>query len=689
MNKVQVTAKRDFIKTLTTASPVAALEELIWNGFDASSECVSVFLDTNKLNGLETIRVRDYGFGINHSHLNSLFGNLGESWKRNVSKTSGRALHGKNGKGRFKSLALGSIVEWNTAYKDETGKIKTYKITGTSDEVDNFSISEPTEIDNDQTGTEVIITNLFPSSEALLSGKVRIELAKKFAIFLTEYPGLTLIHDGFKIDPVTVLSYQKDYSLDDIDLGNNSKVNVEITVIEWNIKTERHLSLCDAKGITLHDLPTGHQIRAPGFNYTAYIKTDLFKELDKQNQLILGEEHPLTNIIIDAAKGKIREHFRKRIAETQSKLVERWKEEQIYPYEDNADVGPVEFAERQVFDIIASNVENYLPTFEVSDYKSKKFTFRLLSQAIRTNPDTIQEIITEVLGLKKEDQDDLAELLRKTPLTSIISTAKIVANRLNFLVGLENLLFDQNTKKLLLERDQLHKILERESWIFHEEFTLSGSEQRLEEVLEKHLHHLGEREDNPKKVLLSDGKTGRIDLIFHKVVEARTGEYDYLIVELKRPSKKIDDEVITQIKKYARAIATDERFHGVPAKWTFVAISNEFDDFAKSEANQRGWPRGKVSDDAELNIAVWIKTWAEIINDARARLTFVNDYLVYEADRDSAKEYLQKAHSKFLPSSDEIIKKEEEKEERRKTKQLKKVSGSEKSIVENSDMTNL
>lgn len=306
-------------------------------------------------------------------------------------------------------------------------------------------------------------------------------------------------------------------------------------------------------------------------------------------------------------------------------------------------------AERQVFDILAVNVQSYLPSFEQSDNKSKKFTFSLLAQALRQNPESVRIIIGEVLGLKKETQDELANLLKQTSLSSIISSSKVVANRLNFLIGLETLLFDSESKKKFLERDQLHKILEKEAWIFHEEFTLAGSEKRLEDVLQKHLGELGVREDNPEIVDLGDGKTGRIDLMLHKAVQPRTGEFDYLIVELKRPRQKINSDVLTQIEKYAIAVANDERFHGVRVKWNFLAISNEIDEYAKRKARQRNKPEGLVFEDGELNITVWVKSWAEVIRDARAKLLFINQQLQYEANHESAKAYLQEAHSKFIP----------------------------------------
>lgn len=654
MGIIQVTAKKDFIESLTSARPIAALAELIWNGFDAKSDKVQVFLDLNDMNGLQSVRVRDFGKGIVFSEADKLFGSLGDSWKKAAVRHDGRSLHGKNGKGRFKAFALGSQVEWATTYKSN-GKSHSYKIIGKSSALDNFDIGNVTEIEADVSGTEVTIHNVISDFRSLKDETAQMSLAKIFAVFLTEYPEASIEYDGNNIDPAAVQSHREEYTLGDIVLSGERKVPVSVVIIEWNIPTERVVHLCDSAGISLHETPAGQQVRAPGFNFTAYIKSDHFRELDKTGLLALADLHDDVQAIVRAAKSKMKEHFRRRLASSHSQIVEKWKKEEIYPYEEKQDIGPVEFAERQVFDILAVSVQSYLPSFEDSDLKQKKFTFFLLAQAIRQNPDSVQFIIGEVLGLKKEAQDDLALLLEKTPLSSIISSAKIVANRLDMLNGLEALLFDKESKKKLLERDQLHKILETEAWLFHEEFSLAGSEQRLEEVLRKHLAVLGPRQDDPNTVEVGEGKTGRIDLMLQKVIQPRTGQYDYLIVELKRPSQKINDEVLTQIKKYAMAVAGDERFCGVPAKWTFVAISNELNSYARKDANQRGRPKGQVYDDPELNITVWVKEWAEVINDARSRLRFVNEQLSYEADRDSAKAYLKRTHAKFIPDFSEEV----------------------------------
>lgn len=647
MTKIHVTAKRDFLESLANGKPMDALAEIIWNVFDADATRVQVFLQLNAIDGIESIRVRDYGYGIDRQKVENLFGNLGDSWKKRQHRQNGRALHGKNGKGRFKVFGLGQDVEWRTAYKEKE-KLFTYTIKGSAQSLDDFDISDPVESNSASLGTEVTIHNLKKDFRSLRRDTAPQELATKFAAYLTEYPNLILEYDGEAIDPKIAQHQQQSFSLGEIEISDGRKIAVDVSVIEWNIPTDRVFHLCDSQGISLSEI-TGQSIKAPGFNFTAYIKTDYFRELDSANLLGLSDLHQDVQLILKAAKSKIKEHFRVRLLEKQGMTVERWKKENIYPYPEKSILDPVELAERQVFDILAVNIESYLPSFEDSDERSKKFTFRLLAQAIQDNPHSVQQIIGEVLGLKKEDQDDLAELLRRTSLSSIISSAKIVANRLDFLNGLENLLFDKENKKILLERDQLHKILEQEAWLFSEDFSLSGSEERLEEVLRKHLEQLGPREDDPSPVIVGDGKQGRIDLFFHKVNQPRTGHYDYLVVELKRPSKKIDAEVLTQIKKYAIAVAGDERFTSIPSNWTFIAVSNEFDSFAESEANQKDKPKGLVSDNPKLNFQVWIKTWSEIINNARARLRFVNELLAYQADNDSAKEYLDRTHAKYIP----------------------------------------
>jgi hypothetical protein len=76
-------------------------------------------------------------------------------------------------------------------------------------------------------------------------------------------------------------------------------------------------------------------------------------------------------------------------------------------------------------------------------------------------------------------------------------------DRLDFIAALSMLVFDPKSKQQLLERSQLHKILENRTWIFGEEFNLSASDKSLTDVLDKHLALLG-REPTATSVLRED-----------------------------------------------------------------------------------------------------------------------------------------------------------------------------------------
>ena len=145
--------------------------------------------------------------------------------------------------------------------------------------------------------------------------------------------------------------------------------------------------------------------------------------------------------LLEVAKDQLRAHFRRRAAERATELVEQWKREDIYPYVGEPKTS-IEATERQVFEVVAVNVNSYLPEFATADKKSKQFSFRLLRQAIEDNPDSMQRILSDVLDLPKYRQDELAELLQQTSLASIIAASKLVADRLNFLRALEVMLFE-------------------------------------------------------------------------------------------------------------------------------------------------------------------------------------------------------------------------------------------------------
>jgi hypothetical protein len=91
------------------------------------------------------------------------------------------------------------------------------------------------------------------------------------------------------------------------------------------------------------------------------------------------------------------------------------------------------------------------------------------------------------MPLPRREQDDLARLLVRTPMSKLIEANKILTNRLDFLAAFREMVFDPATSKLVKERKELHSILEKELWVFGDEYTLLTSDRGLDEVLARHL----------------------------------------------------------------------------------------------------------------------------------------------------------------------------------------------------------
>ena len=680
MKEIPVTAQPDHLAAYMKASPVAAVAELIWNALDADATNAAVTIDRDSLGNLAAIRVADDGDGIRFDEADVAFGNLGGSWKgvgNRRTQREGRSLHGRYGRGRFRAFALGTSVEWQTTFQD-ADLLKSYGIHGRSGTIQSFRADDPKPAQNQRTGTTVHISGIEHEMRSLAPEYCVPKLTEEFALYLKEYPNVRIRFEGQSVDPALLIQRSEEMTLPDIVMPDGQQVKAELTVIEWSfVPDKRRLYFCDRRGVALCDIQPG--IQAPGYQFTAYLRSDYLAELNQeQHALELGDLHPGVRLLVDAAKERLKDYFRARAAEDASMLVKQWKEEEIYPYVGEA-VSPVEHIQRQVFDVCAASVAAHLKTFEDSPLDNKRFVFSLLQQAVRENPESLRHIFQEVLKLPKEQQKDLSDLLRRTTLTAVIAAAKEVADRLTFITGLKDLVFG-DTKATLKERSQLHRILATETWIFGEEYHLSVDDEGLRVVLEKHLEILRKPAPDDEPVTLLDGSKGVVDLMLSRRIAHHVArDVEHLVIELKRPLKKICERVLSQTAKYAVAVAEDERFRTVESvRWTFVALSTDIDTMATRLANQGGRAPGIYWQSDDGRTVVKAMTWGQVFEAAEARLAFYKERLQYSPDIETAREHLAKTHGKYLPSA-EVEEKEDvaqaapkKKSKERKSEKLKK-----------------
>ncbi|EKK1838482.1 ATP-binding protein [Klebsiella variicola] len=632
----------DYLDKVSKSSALQAVAELVWNALDADADNVYVDLVVAEL-GLSQILIRDDGKGIPYESAEKLFSSLGGSWKKDkIFSERSRFLHGKEGQGRFKAFSIGRFVEWNTTYF--LGDILyEYKIKGTADNKKTISVSERIKSDGVNSGTTVSIFEILKSFTSLTPDKLSEFLSATLALYLNKYKAVKVFVNNEQIDPVSQISFDTTYKLDDAFYSNESHP-YELQIIEWKSVKDNEIFLCDKEGFPL----ISHEKKVRGtsaYSYSVYLKSSHLTELSHAGVISLMELEPSLKPVLHQAECLIKEHFNKREHEKSRELLDKWKSEGVYPYNGKA-VNIVEEAERKVFDIMALNVIQYIPQFDNGDLKLKKFQFKLLKQIVGSCPDDLRTILEEVLSLTSEKQNELAEILKDASLSAVIGVSKIISDRLKFISGLENVLFNKNTRKIFKERSQLHKIMADNTWFFGESFTLSVSDKSLTEVLRSHLRTIGIHTPVDEKVTRIDGRVGIVDLMLTKSIGKNyPDEREHIVIELKAPSVNIGQTEIEQVKSYAYAVAEDERFNGLKTKWNFWVISNDLTTYARRELKQTNLPDGAIYQAEEMTI--WIKTWSQLIQENKHRLGFLRDQLNLSYDREDGLQFLKKKYAEY------------------------------------------
>ncbi len=650
LDQLEVKVTNDYLNKLLRITPLKALSELIWNALDADATEVCVEFERNLLGGIEHIYLADNGHGINYDEITQQFGKLGESHKvKQKHSPSGRRYHGKHGQGRFGGFVLGNRVEWVSVSKSTQGFVE-FNIQGHTSELKVFKTSSPIGTLASHTGVNVQITELLNDKVDDISDKLKLvqDLTTIFAPYLLAYKDVNIIIDGLKIEPQNHIQHIIDYDICEVDNDNNS-VDGKLKVIEWKKGSYKNLYLCNRTGVAYEEENSG--IKSVSFSHTAYLQSEIIDRLWDENEIEFRELRADYNVLREAAEKKLRELQRERLAAEASKEVRKLKEEKIYPYQGSPKTA-IEEAERQVFDICAVKINQYLPEFSKSAKGSKEMTYRLLKEALQTNPDSLRFILKEVLKLPAEQQDELASILERTSLKSIINTTKLITDRIMFLTGLEEVLYGDDFHKRLKERSQLHKILLGELWLFGEQYVYGYDDISLKNVLKKHLQLLG-RDEIAKTIDFSSIKSLNDipDIGLHQQYNfGQADHFENLVIELKRPSCVIGQEEISQIERYAFAIEDNEYFDKEKTKWKIVLLGIKLDRFVLKKAMQDGRANGLIYKNQDGNMEVWVKEWNQVIQEAKGKHRFLKERLELQVkDNEEGLEYLRNKYIEYLP----------------------------------------
>ena len=643
MTRHKLEASADHVEGLASEKqPVRAIAELIWNSLDADATEVRVVLERNAADGIERVAVVDNGHGISPEEAVSAFTRIGGSWKKHASGTKdlGRPLHGNSGQGRLRAFALGSQIRWTSTALDATKAPHTIEITSAQGHRDEFDISGPRPT-TAATGTEFVGSGgQSQYIERLTAPNALSDLTATFAPYLVQHHDVQITYDDRLIDPEANIRSRRDFKVP-VDLGSDQIV-ADLLLLEWEQGSTRSIHLCEEPGVSLVEIPTKI---ASDFTYSAYLRWD--GASDGRNDYLLEGTPPAA--VLNACKEKLRDHFDLVRRERQAEAIATWRNNGTYPYPETPE-NEAAALEEAGYAAIATALSRHVP----SQKSSQKLVLGLLKKSMQHSPDSLGDLLEKLLGLPADDVTRMNDLLRHTSLSNVIKAATTVTDRLAFLQALEFMVFETEAKDLVNERDHLHRIIERELWIFGEEFNAMTSETGLTAVLQRHRELMNDPLPRPEPVTTSSGKVGRVDLF----LSAAAREHDrrrHLVVELKRPSVDAGYDQLKQIKQYANAVHSDDQFGSLPVVWDFWLITSGIEGEIIGDVRQKDKPNGLAYEpdisDRPVIVRAWVRTWAEIIEEARSRLQFMHDELNVSPTLADARHYLRTHHSDVLPAA--------------------------------------
>lgn len=246
--------------------------------------------------------------------------------------------------------------------------------------------------------------------------------------------------------------------------------------------------------------------------------------------------------------------------------------------------------------------------------------------------------------LTKEEQKDLLDILSRTSLSSIVKTINEIDHRLDVLNTLQVLISEHEKKTL--EVKHIQKILDKNFWLFGEQYRLfSSTEGALRNVLIKYAKEILEIQD-PE---LSTKPNNEVDLFLTKSENIGEKLHRNIIVEIKRASKKLtENNEYKQINDYRKKILDQSLCKGENQYWEFYLIGKDYDkgisELIESAQTHGEMHRGLTIKTNSGRVKVYVRKWADILEvEWGAKMKYLKEKLE-----------IQSKHLKSTP--DEIVK---------------------------------
>jgi len=546
-------------------------------------------------------------------------------------------MHGQNGRGRFRSFSIASRARWQTWGENELGEVVGTEVTLRSDRATVGSVRDLEDAGMDlesRTGTRVVLT-LHDSQKAAKLGDdgFRSRLEAVMAATLLSVANATALFDGEELDPRSQIEAQGQPEVV-VDLAEFVHLDGEpagspvLEVIEWvTDAVPPCVYLCDEDGAALVEYG-GKIPKVSGVDWSAYLRWEGFAR-STVNEGDLQNARAAFAPVIDAALKSLTIYLATRSDALVGDDIARWTEDGTYPYLEPPQT-LLEEAEQEGFRELVQVSRKVVPT----EKEPRRLTLGMMQKTFRESPDDALHVIAKVKGLDPDDVREFRELLDRTPLSRVVHTAKLVADRVDFAVALGELLHGEDFRESFLETAHLHRLVESNPWVFGNKWALVRSEASLLSVMREHLKLLRPDDDEVVGPNDVDGSRRRIDLLFAGSVPEHARRRR-LVVELKRASLVLGTKERDQIDAYTKAIVRSPKFQGESSHWDFWLLGTEIHEDILDSVRAKDQPPGLYREkDLEngSSYRIWIRSWSEVLFEAQEDLRFYQEELAYDPD---------------------------------------------------------
>lgn len=644
-------------KVLNKYTPERAISEYIWNGFDAKATTIKIDFEfkDQELDTVKEIKVTDNGIGICYEELTSKFKKFYESQKSIVNTKDVDLTRGKNGYGRFTFYKFARFAKWQTLYQRDND-VMSYDIKISNDNLKDYSTTLPTKSKETTAGTCVVFNEISPIISSTFIEKILIPYLKaEFAWFLELKEEYKIFINGIELDYTSIIDEKEKFPII-VKKTNNQNIPFECTFIRWNTKMNdeysrfyflnNELELKNTKTTLLNK-------KGDNFWHSVIIINDFFNEINCDNEEDDSSQTKLFDNLADRRLFKdlvlqLNEYLKSKrrpfLRQQAVALINKYEEEKVFPKFGNNDWDKAR--KQGLKDFVKGLYEVEPAVFMKLNKEQKRVFLELLNLVMDSGErDSLFKIIDAVIELDSNDRKEFAKILESTRLKQVISTIKLITDRLITLENLKKLVFNHELKAN--EVVNLQTFIEKHYWIFGEEYRMVCAEEvKFEEALRRYIYIL--RGVDEKTYINHPHKYKEMDL-FLAGTDFRNGKPHNVVVEIKNPStiKQLKSEQLTQLERYMDVILKQDCFNDANEYWTFMLIGQDYDDIVGRRVTNKYTGLILEGD----NYSLYVKKWSEITNEVERRLKYLLDKLKVERAKLSSNNTLNDVMQEIVSNS--------------------------------------